>query len=545
MTPITPATPATSDAAAPRPEGGGLALVVDDSAVNRKLLGQLLTTIGLRTIDAENGADALAILRDDRGRAVDVILLDVVMPELDGYETLAAIKADESLRHMPVIMVSGVDELDSVVRCIEMGATDYLPKPFDPAILRARITASLADKRLRDLEKEYLERQTATNEVLRVISTSAFDLDTVLSAVVGTAARLCHADHGAIYLREGDAFVAAASYGYDGLVEFERVNPLRPGRDSLVGRVVLTGRPVQIGDVLADRDYGLALAQERFGFRSLLGVPIVREGEISGVIAAARNEPRPFNEAEVLLYAAFADQAAIGIENARLLQTIERQKSQLSRFLSPQVAALVSSTDDEQLLVGHRRQITALFADLRGFTAFAQQAEPEELLGVLAEYHAMMGEQIVQHGGTLEHFAGDGMMVFFNDPTPQPDHVERAVRMAVAMRERFADLARGWRKRGYELNIGMGIATGYATLGRIGFEGRYDYGAVGNVVILASRLSSEARRDQILLDQRAHAAVEDLVDVEPVGELQLKGFSSPVPALNVERLRPAAEVAVG
>ena len=361
----------------------GTALVVDDSAVNRKLLAQLLIGLGIHAHEAGDGAAALTTLRGERGRAVDLVLLDVEMPELDGYATLAAIKSDDSLRHLPVIMVSGVDEVGSVVRCIEMGATDYLTKPYDPALLRARVNASLSAKRLRDLE-------------------------------VGYAARL-----------------------------------------------------------------------------------------------------------------------------AALNATIARQKQELTRFLSPQVAALISSPEGEHLLAGHRRQITVAFADLRGFTAFAQHAEPEELLGLLSEYHEMMGRAIVEHAGTLEHFAGDGMMVFFNDPVLQADHVERAVRMAVAMRERFEDLARGWRKRGFDLQLGIGIASGYATLGRIGFEGRYDYGAIGNVVILASRLSGEARGGQVLLARRAQADVEDLIDVELVGELHLKGFDRPEPAVNVIALRDA------
>ena len=366
----------------------GRVLVADDSAVNRKLLVQLLGRLGLQSIEVEDGAAALAVLQAEGPAGIDVVLLDVVMPELDGYETLAAIKADETLRDLPVIMVSGVDELDSVVRCIEMGATDYLLKPLNPQILGARINASLAAKRLRDLDKEYLERQTA------------------------------------------------------------------------------------------------------------------------------------------------------------LTATIERQREELSRFLSPQVAALVSSPQGEQLLAGHRRQITAVFCDLRGFTAFAETAEPEELFAVLRDYHEAMGALIVGHGGTLEHFAGDGIMIFFNDPVLQPDHVERAVRMAVAMRARFADLAVRWRKLGYELAFGVGIAVGYATLGRIGFDGRFDYGAIGNAVILASRLSSEAMGGQILLSQRAFAAVEDIVEADSVGELALKGFSRPVPAVNVIALRNEAGVAV-
>ena len=354
----------------------GIALVVDDSRVNRLVLARQLAGLGVEVLEAENGAEALDLLRA-HAAAIDVVLLDVIMPELDGYETLAAMKTDDAVRHIPVIMVSGVEELDSVVRCIELGATDYLTKPINSRILAARFSASLAAKHLRDLELEYLEQQ------------------------------------------------------------------------------------------------------------------------------------RTFTS------------------------TIERQKAELSRFLSPQIAALISSAEGEQLLAGHRRLITVAFCDLRGFTSFAEQADPEELFGVLGEYHRMMGDAIVEHGGTLEHFAGDGVMIFFNDPVPQDDHVERAVRMAMTMRERFQPLAAGWRKRGYELGFGVGIATGYATLGRIGFEGRYDYGAIGNVTILASRLSSRAAENQVLLNQRAVAMVEDVIELEPIGELEIKGLSRPVSASNV------------
>jgi class 3 adenylate cyclase len=357
-------------------QGPTIALVVDDSRVNRLVLVRQLAGLGLEALEAENGADALDLLRAHPG-VIELVLLDVIMPELDGYATLEAMKADEAMRHVPVLIVSGVEDLDSVVRCIELGATDYLTKPINPRILGARVGASLAAKRLHDLEREHLEQQRT------------------------------------------------------------------------------------------------------------------------------------------------------------LTETIERQRAELARFLSPQVAGLISSPEGEQLLAGHRREITVAFCDLRGFTSFAEQADPEELLGVLGEYHRMMGEAITEHGGTLEHFAGDGVMTFFNDPVLQPDHVERAVRMAVDMRERYQPLAERWRKRGYVLGFGVGIATGYATLGRIGFEGRYDYGAIGNVVILASRLSSEAEANQILLSQRAHAMIEDVVEVEPVGELALKGISRPVVATNV------------
>jgi len=217
--------------------------------------------------------------------------------------------------------------------------------------------------------------------------------------------------------------------------------------------------------------------------------------------------------------------------------TIERQKEQLARFLSPQVADLISSAEGEVLLAGHRREITVVFCDLRGFTAFSETAEPEEALGLLRAYQRAMGEEIMRSGGTLEHFAGDGLMVWFNDPVTTAGHELRAVQMTIAMRERFDALAIGWRKKGYPVGFGVGVSVGYATLGRIGFEGRYDYGAVGNVVILASRLSAAAEPGQILISQRLMSALEEDIDASPVGELTLKGLTRPVPAFNVTGLR--------
>ena len=516
-------------------EGAGTArvLVVDDSRVNRLMLARLLTSLGHQALEAQDGRLALARLRDGGAPPIDVVLLDLVMPELDGYETLAEIKTDPALAPLPVVVISDVDDLASVVRCIEMGAADYLSRPYEPSILRARIGASLADKRLRDLEREHLERQTATNEVLKVIGRSTFDLEAVLGAIVATAARLAHSDYAVIYLADGDVFRARAGFGGPGTatVEWERDHPHTRGRDTITGRIMIGGQVEQIEDVLADPEY-MWDAQSMVGYRSLLGVPIHSDGRLVGCINMAWDEVHHSAPGEIALVTTFAEQAAIAIENARLVETIERQKSELARFVSPQIAALISSAEGEQLLAGHRRQITAVFADLRGFTHFSETAEPEELLGVLRAYHGAMGALVVEHGGTLEHFAGDGMLVFFNDPVPQEDHARRAVAMAIDMRQRFAELAQGWHKLGYELGLGIGISTGYATLGRIGFEGRYDYAAIGNAVILASRLSTEAKAGQILLGQRTFAAVEDLVEVEPAGELELKGISRPVPAYN-------------
>jgi adenylate cyclase len=289
------------------------------------------------------------------------------------------------------------------------------------------------------------------------------------------------------------------------------------------GRVALTKKPVHIADVDADPDYTYPAAQRRH-YRTLLGLPVLVEDDLVGVFGLSRREVRPFDTEEVDLMATFADQASIAIANAELYETVERQRAELARFLSPEVAALVSSDKGARLLAGHRAYVTIVYFDLRGFTAFAETAEPEELIGVIRDYHVVAGELVSQYAGTLEHFAGDGLMVFFNDPVPVPDHELQAARLAIAMRDRIGELAAGWRKRGYELGLGAGIAVGHATLGRIGFEGRYDYGVLGSVTNLAARLSDEATSGQVLLSQRAHAALEGRIDARPVGELKMKGF---------------------
>ena len=232
--------------------------------------------------------------------------------------------------------------------------------------------------------------------------------------------------------------------------------------------------------------------------------------------------------------------------NQTLEQRVQEQVDELGRlgrlrrFLSPQIADLVMSQGAEALLAGHRREITVVFADLRGFTAFSETAEPEEALGVLRSYQAAMGEVIFHHEGTVEHFAGDGIMVFFNDPVEIREPQLQAARMALAMQARFAELELGWKKRGHDLGLGIGIAVGYATLGRIGFEGRFDYGAIGMVAIQGSRLSAAAKAGEILVTSRVHAAIEDRVEGESAGELELKGFHQPVPAYRILGLRTVA-----
>jgi class 3 adenylate cyclase len=358
-------------------------LVVDDTEKNVKLLADLLTFKGYAVATAAGGREALARVSAERP---DLVLLDVMMPDLNGYDVCRKIREDPATAIIPVVMVTALDPSQERLKGLEAGADDFLTKPINQAELLARVRSLLRIKQL-----------------------------------------------------------------YDQLEELNR---------TLEQRV--------------------------------------------------------------------ADQVA----------QLERL-ARLKRFFSPQLAELIVAGDASDPLQSHRREITVVFVDLRGFTAFAETAEPEEVMGVLREFHAEMGRLILDHEGTLERFTGDGMMIFFNDPVVVPNPAERAIRMAVAMRDRVAELTVKWRRMGYDLDFGVGIAQGYASIGAIGFEGRWDYGAIGTVTNLAARLCGEAKPGQILIPRRLLATVESLAQCDPVGELALKGFHKPVPAYDVRCLKTA------
>ena len=369
------------------------------------------------------------------------------------------------------------------------------------------------------------EQQQAISGVLRALAQSA-GLQPVLDEVVEACRRLCRADTGRLWLLDGDVLVSVAhdGGGAEGF-SYDQEHPHALDRSTAAGRAAVTRRPVHIRNVDQDPEYTYSGPRP---YKAMLGAPILIEDELIGVVVVVRTEPIAFSDDQVVLIQTFADQAAVAIANARLLETVERQRTELARFVSPPVAELITSEEGKQLLAGHRAYITIAYFDLRGFTAFAETAEPEEMIDIVREYHATTGELVTAHSGTLEHFAGDGLMVFFNDPVPVDEPELQAARLAVAMRDRIGELAAGWRKRGYQLGLGAGIAVGHATLGRIGFEGRYDYGALGSVTNIAARLSDEAGPGQILLTQRAYAALEGRVEARTVGLLELKGLGRPI-----------------
>jgi adenylate cyclase len=369
--------------------GGETVLVVDDLPQNVRLLEATLAPRGYRVASADSGREALERVAAE---PVDLVLLDILMPEMDGYEVCRALRADKATSFLPVVMITASGEQEKVA-AIEAGADDFVAKPFDQAELLARVRSLLRIKRYHDTIEAQAAELAAWNRELE-----------------------------------------------------QRV------KDQVAGL-------------------------ERLG--------------------------------------------------------------RLRRFLSPQLAELVVSSGDDSFLQSHRREITVVFCDLRGFTSFSETVEPEDVMAVLGEYHAALGDLVHRFDGTLERFTGDGLMVIFNDPIDCPDAPERAVRMALAMRGRVAKLAEEWARKGYDLDFGVGISQGHATLGRIGFEGRSDYTAIGSVTNLAARLCAEAKPRQILISQRVFAAIEDIVVADSVGELELRGFSRPAKAYNVVGLDEA------
>src|SRR5262245_15368908 len=443
---------------------------------------------------------------------------------------------------------------------------------------------AIENARLFNETSEALERQTATADILKVIASSPTNVAPVLQAIAESACALCSALDASVTLRHGDHLRFVAHHGPIPIsVEARQIN-----RNWINGRAVIDKETVHVHDLYApeadDFPEGREMAR-RLGVRTVLAVRRLRDHEAIGTVTLRRDQVHPFSEKQITLLQTFADQAVIAIQNVRLFEavqartqelrdrTVELEKSydlvrqqasqleaqsqellklnqqleqrvadqvgeiermsRLRRFLPPQVADLIAASGSEKQLESHRREITALFCDLRGFTGFTETADAEDVMALLRDYHAAIGEIVIKYNCTLERYAGDGIMVIFNDPVPVENPALQAVLMALELREAIGALTATWSRLGHEIGFGIGITHGFATLGTIGFEGRFDYAAIGTVSNVASRLCHEAKPGQILISPRVLMKVENTVQVEPVGEFELKGIRRPMAAYNV------------
>jgi class 3 adenylate cyclase len=419
----------------------------------------------------------------------------------------------------------------------------------------AQAVIAIENTRLLNELREPLQRQTATADVLKVISSSPGDLRPVFDAMLENAVRICEAAFGSMLQHEGDGFRRVALHNAPMDYEkYSKTEPfLRPTKT--LSHILETMQAAQVPDM------GVAEPQSPItrlgGARTLLNVPMIKENELIGIITVFRQEVRPFSDKQIELVKNFAAQAVIAIENTRLLSELRERTEQIAklnqlfeqrvsdqvdeiermsrlrRFLPPQVADLIVASGTEKQLESHRREITALFCDLRSFTGFSESSDPEDVMALLRDYHAAIGQIIIKYSGTLERYAGDGVMVVFNDPVPVENPALQAVLMALEMREAIGALTE------HDIGFGIGIAHGFATLGTIGFEGRFDYAAIGTVSNVASRLCDEAKPGQILISPRVLTKVENAVTVEPVGEFALKGIRRPMMAYNVLESLPS------
>ena len=551
-------------------------LVVDDAKSGRDMLTRRLEQDGHQADVAEDGEQALAML----GAAdYDLVLLDILMPVLDGFGVLERMKDDERLRHLPIIVISALEETISVVRCLQMGADDYVTKPFDAVILRARVTACLEKKRLRDLEQAQTRQLQHLNEILgqRVTETtedlrrrireltalteasmainSVMNTDRLLEEILELSREVMTAEASSLLVLESETgklqFVVAR--GTAGPALKSTTVDLGQG---IAGWVAQTGEPLLIADAYQDARFDPSYDQ-RTGFRtrSILTVPIVIKGEIAGVVQVINKvSAQAFDERDLRLFQSFASMASIALENARLFERTQRMADDLREALEAErrlaiekekmgayvskyaVDEIVRNREQKLALGGKLVRATILFSDVEGFTRLAERMAPQAVVSFLNEYMTAMTRVVEDGGGIVDKFIGDGIMAVFLPGDVEDNHALRAVRAGVRMQQRLGELRASWSASRPELmgvQARIGINTGEVVSGNIGSQTRMDYTVVGDNVNLAARIEVNARVGEVHVSESTYQAVEDHVAATRLEPIIVKNRVQPVQIYSV------------
>lgn len=505
---------------------GDLILVIEDNDRNRKLVNDVLENAGFRVLVARTGAEGIVQAREHQP---DLILLDVGLPDDDGVIVLGKLRGDPDVPSVPVVAVTAYAMSGDRENLLRSGFDGYIAKPIDVRTFAMEVAG-------------YLGTSPTTTTTTNDVEPS----DVSILVVDDTPANV----------RLLEEMLVARNYGVlVATTGAEALDAVRRHRPDLV-----------LLDVqLPDFD-GFEVCRQLRADRTTATLPVVMvtasvgQERVKALQCGADDFlSKPFDQAELFARIASlvkirsyqdrvqAQAEELAVLNRTLQQRVEAQIAEmerlreLRRYVSEHVADAILSKAPESLAF-HRAEIAALFCDLRGFTSFAGASEPEETAVVMSQYHELVGKLVGEFDATVGHFAGDGVMLFFNDPVPCEEPAATAVRMGIAISDGMMTLSDQWRRRGHELGCGIGVAFGFATVGEMGFEGRRDYGAIGSVCNLASRLCDEARAGQILIGSRVYTEVEQLVDVERIPDLVLKGFPGPVEAYSVIGLRDADAV---
>jgi adenylate cyclase len=563
--------------------GRARVLIVDDDATNRDLLVRLVERQGLAAAVAEDGERALAAVQ---AGPVDLVLLDLVMPGLGGLQVLERLKADAALRHIPVIVISSLDDLTGIAACIRLGAEDYLPRPFDAAILRARIEASLERKRRHDEERRAqrgLEQSTHVLEArvqqatatlqrrLRELSgmidvarsiISVLDLDSLFTQIMqlskdvmsAEASSLLVADAGTRTLRFLVATGAAGKAIAGGTIQFGQ---------GIAGYVAETGESVLIPDAYQDPRFDPSY-DRRSGFRtrSILTVPLRTAEGIVGVLQVMNKIGQDaFDQHDLDLFQSFASMAGVSLHNARLFEQLRKttddlrvalekerwlsiEKEKMGAYIPKNVVDEISRNREQKLALGGKTvTATVLFSDIQGFTSLSERLPPEQVVGFLNEYMTAMTQRVEDEGGIVDKFIGDGIMAVFLPRGEDDNHALRAVRAGLGMQERLAELKAGWRERRPEvagLAARIGVNTGEMVAGNIGSETRMDYTVIGDNVNLAARIEASGRGGEVHVSEAVYRRVRAQVTARALGSLSVRNRVLPVEIYAVDGLAPDA-----